>query len=179
MSNIKTLNILTIIFLGLSQFLTGCDKEGTVKIAGKDVELYFIESYETTDIQYQIDKNSVTTNTNPLLYYSDFLSYDSNNYVFVISEESKNRIKNLEHSVHGIPFVFKVGNEIIYTGYFWPSYSSQSCDWIVIDPFSIDTDNQMKVELGYPGSFLGIEIPDDRNASQILDVFRRDNKLIQ
>lgn len=64
-------------------------------------------------------------------------------------------------------------------GYFWPGYSSQSCEWVIIDPFSIDTDNEMKVELGYPGSVLGIEIPDERNANQILDVFRRDDKLIQ
>ena len=171
----KTLNSLTIIFLGLSLFLTGCDKEETDEIKGKDVELYLIESHETTDIQYQIDENSVITRTSPLLYYSDFLSYDSNNYVFVISDESKNRIKNLEHSVNGIPFAMKVDNEIIYTGYFLPSYSSLRFDWIIIDPILIDYYNGMKVELG----FIGSEIPDKRNDSKILDVFNRDNKLIE
>lgn len=118
MTDMKTIYFLTIIFLGLTLFLTGCEKEETDKAKGKDVELYLIESYETTDIQYQIDENSVITKTNPLLYYSDFLFYDSNNYVFVISEESKNRIKNLEYPVHGIPFALKVDNEIIYTGLF-------------------------------------------------------------
>lgn len=175
----KTFNFLTIFFVGLSLFLTSCEKDETDKTIGENVELYLIESYETTDIQFQINENRVVTKKSPLLYYSDFLSYDSNSYEFVISEESKNRIKNLEHSLHGIPFALKVDNEIIYTGYFWPSYSSQSCDWVVIDPFGINTDNEMKVELGYPGPVLGVEIPDERNASQILDVFRRDNKLIE
>ena len=175
----KTFNFLTFFFIGISLFLTSCEKDETDKATGENVELYLIESYETTDIQYQIDENSVITKTNPIIYYSDFLSYDSNSYEFVISEESKNRIKNLEHSVYGIPFALKVDNEIIYTGYFWPGYSSQSCDWIVIDPFSINIDNEMKVELGYPGPVLGIEIPDDRNASKFLGVFRRDNKLIE
>ena len=177
--DMKTFSFLTIIFLGISLFLSSCDNDDLDKIKGKDVELYLIESYETADIPYQIVENSVRTKTNPLLYYSDFLSYDSNNYMFVISEESKNKIENLEHSVHGVPFAFKVDNVLIYTGYFWPSYSSQSCDWITIDPFSIGSSNEMRVALGYPGLVVGIEIPDNRNASQILDVFRRDNKLIE
>ncbi len=171
----KTFNFLTIIFFGINLILSGCDKEETNNIKGIDVELYLIESYETTDILYQINENSVITETRPLLYYSDFLSYDSNNYIFVISEESKNRIENLEHSVHGIPFALKVDNEIIYTGYFLPSYSSLIFDWIIVDPIAIDYYNGIKVKLG----FLGSEIPDRRNDNKILNVFRRDNKLIE
>jgi len=73
----------------------------------------------------------------------------------------------------------KVDNEIVYTGYFWPSLSSISCNWIVIDPVSTEINNEMKVELGYPSPAYGTDIPDKRNSNQIIDVFRRDNKLVE
>ena len=175
----KTFYFLTIILVGISFILSGCDKDETDNIKGKDVELYLIESYETIDNSFQIDENSVITKTSPLMYYSDFISYDSNNYIFVISNESKNKIQNLEHSVHGLAFAVKVDTKLIYTGYFWPSYSSQSCNWVIIDPFSISSSNEIEVRLGYPGLVVGEEIPDRRNDNQILDVLRRDNKLME
>jgi len=114
----------------------------------------------------------------PLVYYSDFISYNSKTYIFVISNDSKDRIQNLEHSVHGIPFALKVDNNLVYTGYFWPSYSSAMCKWIVIDPMRLLISNELKVYLGYPWSQSVVGIPDKRNDNQILDIFRSDNKLI-
>jgi hypothetical protein len=40
-------------------------------------------------------------------------------------------------------------------------------------------DNELWVELGYPGPIDGVEIPDERNHPLILDIFRRDGKLIE
>ncbi len=170
---------LHIIFLiGIINFIViACDDDEIVK--GKNVELYLIESYETIDNTFQIDESTVITKKNPIVYYSDFISYDSNDYIFEISSESKDKIENLEHSVHGLAFALKVDNKLIYTGYFWPSYSSQSCNWVVIDPFRLSSSNELKIMLGYPGLLIGEEIPDKRNDNQILDVFRRDSKLIE
>ncbi len=171
----KTLNLITVILFALSLIIIGCEEDETENIKGNDVELYLIESYETTGTIHQIDENSVITNADPLLYYSDFTSYDTNNYLFELSEDGKNRIKNLEHSAAGIPFALKVDNEIIYTGYFLPGYTSLVIDWIVVDPIFVDQYNGIKVELGFSGS----EISDRRNDNKILDIFRQDNKLIE
>ena len=169
-----------IVLIGIINFvLIACDNDEIDNIIGSDVELYLIESYETIDNTFQIDENTVITKESPLVYYSDFISYNSNNYIFEISNESKDRIDNLEHSVHGLAFALKVDNKLIYTGYFWPSYSSQSCNWVVIDPFRLSLSNELKVVLGYPGLVIGEEIQDKRNDNQILDVFRRDSKLIE
>ena len=81
--------------------------------------------------------------------------------------------------MQGIAFAVTVNDEIIYTGYFWPSFSSQSCGWVVIDPLSIGFGNSMRVNLGYPSQEFATGVTDNRNASQILDVFRRDHKLIE
>ena len=175
----KTYYFLTIIFVGISLILPGCDKEESDRIIGQEVELYLIESYETIDNSCQINENSVITKSTPLIYYTDFLSYDSNNCIFEILTESKNKIQNLEYSVQGLAFAIKVDNVLIYTGYFWPSFSSLSCNWVTIDPLFISSSNELEVKLGYPDVIVGEEFPDRRNDIRILDIFRRDNKLIE
>jgi hypothetical protein len=143
------------------------------------VELYLLEAFEMTDQHYfQIDESSVTTKNSPLLEYEELIIYNAGNYTFKISETAKTKIRDLKHPVHGLAFAVKVDNESIYTGYFWPSYSSMSCDWVVIDPY-IGDDNEMQVRLGYPGPTQGIIIPDNRNDPRLLEVFRKDGKLLE
>lgn len=162
-----------------SMVFTACDKSDSDNVSGV-VELYLLESYETIESSCQIEKSSVVTKENPLIKYSDFESYNTDEYVFKISSGAKDDIKNLEHSVHGLPFAVTANEELIYTGYFWPGYSSAICDWFVIDPLFIDlSGNQMRVELGYPGLMEDWEISDERNNKLILDIFKRDGKLIE
>ena len=144
-----------------------------------DVAFYLLESYETTDQTCAILNTSVVLKEHPLIGYSDMESYNSNTHVFKISEDAKDTMEELEYSVFGLPFALLADDQLIYTGYFWPSYSSASCQWIVIDPLMFHGDNELKVELGYPGLIDdGTEIPDERNNPLILDIFRRDGKLI-
>ncbi|MEN8202548.1 MAG: hypothetical protein ABFS28_08140 [Bacteroidota bacterium] len=144
-----------------------------------EVELYLLESYENLDQSCAIDEASVEIRKHPLIRYSDFISYNSEKHIFTISDEAAEAVKDLEHSVHGLPFAVIANEELVYTGYFWPSFSSAMCQWIVIDPPMIFGDNELRVELGYPGQIEGVEIPDERNNEVILDIFRRDNKLIE
>lgn len=155
---------------------TSCEKN-TSDVTG-EVELYLLESYETNGF-CEIVKSSVETTKKPLIKYSGFKSYNSKDHVFKITDNAKESIEGLEHSVHGLPFAIVADDQLIYTGYFWPSYSSASCDWIVIDPLMIRGDNKLRVKLGYPGPFEDSGIPDERNNSLILDIFRRDGKLIE
>lgn len=156
---------------------TGCEKnENNPGSTGK-VELYMIETYSKVEFSSQIDENSVVTEKSPLIYYQDFLSYDSTEYTFELSDRAIKSIQNLDHSVHGLAFAIKANNTLIYTGYFLPGYSSASCDWIVIDPIMITIRNKMQVKLGYPGLVQGQIIEDKRNDKRIVRIFKQDNKL--
>lgn len=152
----------------------GCNKDETTVANG--VEIYLIDSFDKIGDGYQIDEKSVVTKDSPLIGYSEILSYDSTKHVFQLSENGISAIENLEHSVFGVAFAVKANSNLIYTGYFWPGFSSASCNWVVIDPLFFK-DNQIKVSIGYPGLIEGIVVPDKRNDQRIIDVLKQDNKL--
>lgn len=163
---------------GLFVFVAfGCEKNDDNIDSNGKVELYMIDSYSKIDNSTQIDENTVITENSPLIYYSDFLSYDSTECIFELSDRAIEAIKDLEHSVHGLAFAIKANDTLIYTGYFWPSYSSASCDWTVIDPFMTSIGNKIQVKLGYPGLVQGQIIQDNRNDGRIIRIFKQDNKL--
>jgi len=156
-----------------------CDKNEDTKPVTGDVELYLLESYETLGNTCQIDETTVSTKQSPLISYSDFISYKPADYEFTISEKARAKINDLEHSVLGIAFAIKANNTLVYTGYFWPCYSSATCNWVVADPCSLIDCNTLRINLRYPKSNSSVLITDNRNDKQILDIFRRDGKLIE
>jgi hypothetical protein len=166
-------------FVALTFVFIACGKNENTNPGSGHVELYLLDSFKTIGYTNQIDEKSIVVKSSPLVAYSDFLSYDPATYTFKISDTAKEAIKSLEHSVHGRAFAIKAANSLIYTGYFWPSYSSASCDWVVIDPIGLSLDNKLMVELGYPGLMEGQVIPDRRNDQRILDIFASDDKLIK
>ena len=154
-----------------------CEKnESSVNSNGK-VELYLIHNYSRIDHSSQINENTVVTEKAPLINYSDIISYDSTKCIFELTDRAIEAIKDLEHSVHGLAFAIKANDALIYTGYFWPSYSSASCDWVVIDPFMTSIGNKIQVRLGYPGLVQGQTIQDKRNDGRIIQILKQDNKL--
>lgn len=159
--------------------ITGCHK--SEKEVTGDVELYLLDSWENIGQSCEIDASSVGIDSVPLIRYADFVSYNSIANVFRITDNAREAVEALEFPVNGRAFGFYADDELIYTGYFWPAYSSLSCQWIVIDPFILDwgLDNELHVELGYPGLTEGVDIPDERNNEKILAIFRRDGKLIE
>jgi len=169
------------IFFTLILFISffSCDKNNDFVNSKGDVELFLIKEFEKSSPMFQIDQSTVVTEPIPLLHYEDFLSYDNSSFKFEISENGQLKVKNLNHSVHGIAFALKANNELIYTGYFWPSYSSMSCDWYIIDPISIEYNGTCSVMPGYAWTLDFTAIPDMRNEPRILDIFRRDHKLIE
>ena len=168
----------TYAIIGIFSILTfGCEKD-EINSNGK-VELYLLDSYSKIENSFQIDETTIKTQASPLISYTDFISYDSVNYTFGLSDNAKNTIDNMEHSVYGVAFAVKANGILIYSGYFWPSYSSASCDWIVIDPLMTSIGNKITVSLGYPGLVQGQVIPDNRNDSRIIEIFENDNKLIE
>ncbi|MCG8309515.1 MAG: hypothetical protein MI975_19120 [Cytophagales bacterium] len=156
-----------------------CNKSDDPGNIEGEVKLYLIEEFEKSGGMFQIDEGTVVTKSTPLLNYGDLLSYNASTFTFEISEAGISKVKNLKHSVHGIAFAFKANQELIYTGYFWPSYSSMSCDWVTIDPTSIEHNGEGVVSLGYPGPHPGSRIPDKRNDARVIGIFKQDHKLIE
>lgn len=141
------------------------------------VDIYLIESYETQENSAAIVKNSVVLGESPIVSYNEIVSYNKNEHLFSLTGAATERITNLEHSVSGVPFAVTASSEIIYTAYFWPAYSSATCNWVVADPIMMDYQGGLKVELGYPGLLDGMEIPDYRNDETLIGIFERDGKL--
>jgi predicted small secreted protein len=171
--------LLIALFVLIQWCFTACDKKENTNPGNGEVELFLLDSYKTVGSTNQIDEKTVVTQASPLVAYSDIQSYDSRTCTFKLSDRAKEDIKNLEHSVHGIAFAVKANNVLVYTGYFWPSYSSASCDWVVADPGMLLLGNEISVRLGYPGLHEGQIIPDKRNDQRILDIFASDGKLIE
>lgn len=162
--------------LGLLVILTvSCQTDDEDKNLGQ-VELYLIDDYSRIGQSFQIDELSVVTKEVAFIGYEELLSYDPEAHLFQLSGIAKERIENLE-DIHGVPFAIKADGKLIYTGYFWQSYSSGICDWVAIDPLLMRIGNELKVQLGYPGLVQGQVIPDRRNDKRIIEIFQRDNKL--
>ena len=150
-----------------------------MSITKGDVAVFLLEEFEISTGMFRIDDKSVVTNSIPLVDYEEFLSYNPSTYTFEISESGIAKVESLNHSVHGIAFGVVANDELVYTGYFWPAYSSMSCDWITIDPLAIEFSGKGQVTLGYPGVPPGVSIPDKRNDRRILEIFKRDGKLTE
>jgi hypothetical protein len=175
----KNLLAIGIITAFLSISVLSCSKENDKNPVDGVVDIYLLKTFERISSSYAIIDSTVITEDKPFIKYSDLLSYDPKDHVFSISLEIHDSIENIHFPTIGTAFAVKVSNKIIYTGYFWPSYSSAGCNWVVIDPIMIDYYGGLKVELGYPGRIEGQQIPDNRNDKKIIDIFKRDGKLIK
>ncbi|PLX20735.1 MAG: hypothetical protein C0597_04010 [Marinilabiliales bacterium] len=172
----KIVSILAVAALLLA--LSSCEENNDPKIIEGEVEIFLLKSFETMDNTVQINENSIVTEDTPLVNYGDIISYDKNNYAFLLTESAKQNILDRDDSMIQSAFAVTANGVLVYTGYFWPSYLSSICNWIVMDPLFIDSGNRLYVKLGYPDHIVGESIPDKRNDNMILDIFKRDDKLI-
>jgi hypothetical protein len=164
------------ILLLLATTAFSCKKDTGLNPNGK-VELYLLESFSTTGNSCQIDESTAVIQEEPFIAYADFLSYDSNEYIFEISVDARETINSTQYPVNGTAFAVMANDTLVYTGYFWPAYSSASCEWVVIDPLLAGIGNKIAVRLGYPGALPGQSIPDKRNDERIIRIFKQDKKL--
>jgi hypothetical protein len=152
--------------------VSSCKKEELNPETGSNVEFYLLDNYLTDQFDVKINEETATIRDSALILYDEILSYNPQTYEFVVQAGVTERLK--EYSA----FAVTVDREVIYTGYFWTSISSRSVEWVVID-LIFSGKNTLRVQLGYPGLLEGFTIPDKRNDSRILDVLKRDNKLVQ
>jgi len=172
---------LIFILLAIFSFtaILSCEETNDSSYENGVVELFLLESYENNGLYGKINESTVVLESEPIIHYSDIISYNKTRYAFEITEKSRQTILELDVPIDGSAFAVTVNKDVIYTGYFWPSYSSAICNWTVIDPFLVDTDNKLYVKLGYPDQLVDEPIPDRRNDQRILEVFSQDHKLVQ
>jgi len=153
--------------------LSGCEKDDST---GRGLEFYFLNNYETIENSNEIISGTGIISNKPIIEYNDILFYDSSKYAFTISGSKSDELNKMNWSVSGVAFSLTIDKEIIYSGYFWPGYSSAGCDWIVIDPLNIR--QELFVKLRYPWVVETLKNRDPRNDDKIIELLARDNKLI-
>jgi hypothetical protein len=158
--------------------LISCSRDTYFKNPGTDVEIYLVKSFETEDGTDQIITSSVVIEDEPLVTYDQILEYNVMEYTFKVSQDAIESI-NEEGGLrcHFKTFAITVDREVIYAGYFWPSYSSSIKMWFVIDPLFLSSEQKLRVQKAYPSNSFAGNYPDLRNDPRIIAVFSRDNKL--
>jgi len=168
------------IILILLSLPIGCEKFQYNSPNGDSLEFYRLSEYQTKKNSLKIIESSVKISSSRIIGYDDIISYNSKTFTFTVTDQLAEYLNdNKTDPIHGTPFAVTIDRQLIYTGYFWAGYSSQSCDWVTIDPLNYSGNNRLTVQLGYPGLFGGDTIPDKRNDKRILDLLRKDYKLIK
>jgi hypothetical protein len=168
-----------LLYILLTMLLSVSCRNNTPEITsptGDTVDIYLLDSYQKKDY-LKIDESTIVLKSTPLVAYADIVSYDSTNHVLKVTDIGKNAITSLQQSGIRMAFAVKARGSVIYTGYFWSSIMSSSCDWTVMNILELPTKNQMNVSLEYPDPFANVA--DRRNDKRIIDVFKGDNKLIR
>jgi hypothetical protein len=158
-------------------FTFACDDQ---EDPGISVNFYALADYQTQSQSMKIMDNTVELSDSIIIPYADIIFYHSKTYTFFITDYLSEILSDWEnHPLARKPFSVAVGGKLIYTGYFWYGFMSSGCDWVVIDPIDYSGEHKLTVRLGYPGIKAGDTIPDNRNDPRILEILRKDGKLVE
>lgn len=161
---------------GLVFASVACRKADKVFGGRQGITLVLLDDYKTVDNTMAIAPTSIVLERSTLIAYDDILAYDPESRTFDLSDAAVKAITDLPHSGHSMPFAVLANGEVIYTAYFWASYSSRTCDWLTANPLLISSQHELRIFVGYPAPGRAV-IPDDRNDAKILAILRRDQKL--
>jgi hypothetical protein len=162
----KLVVILTVLIITLS----GCEKD-----SGIGLEIYILQDYQTETPSHEIISGSEKLSKDPLIYYSEIISYNSTDHFFVIDPVKADQLRKKSWPTSGTPFALTIDKQIIYSGHLIPGYSSSGSDWYSIDPLSLG--GKLRVTLGYPGDQPNFRDTDRRNDPRIINLLDKDHKL--
>ena len=132
---------------------------------------------EPLNISYQAYVNVNNTDViSDIIHYSEIIGYDSSNYTFLIDDNAAKKIKKYYFPSGGLPFTLNVYGETVYTGKFFPAYSQVTPYGIIIDPYT--TGNKLTVKIEYGFFRTDNQLIDNRNDKRIIEVLKKDQKLI-
>lgn len=168
-----------VILLFISLFLlSGCQLIDFNPSNNGKVDIYLLSSWhKAPDSERIMEEKPIELYNEPLVSYDEIIWYDQEDFSFKLMESARQKIIDLENSGHRLAFAVTANDSIVYTAYFWASFSSSICDWVVIDPLVLHSSESMKVRLGYPGFLPEFNIPDKRNDPAIIQIFKDSKKL--
>lgn len=136
--------------------------------------VYPIENFTTEPMSDVIQ--TFTLSEYAIIKDKDILSYNSKDFSFKINHNASKELLLTTGLYKPYPFAVVLDKEVIYTGYFWPSTLSKSCDWLVSDPILVKTENIFKINLGYPESVVH-DIKDLRSNNRLSSYMRESGRL--
>lgn len=139
-------------FLILSISIIGLFK---IQSNNNGIEIYLVKkSYpdftqkNKPECYYCLDINNEDLFEKPLLTEKDFKKFDWANQQIQLTDDAKQKIKELKIPLQGLPVAMVLNGEIIYGFWFWNEISSFGCDRVYTYP-TLD----FKVKCGLPKSF--------------------------
>lgn len=169
---IAALSILALIVMA------GCLPSRNPPAAGEGFAIYFpakdARASQVTDV------SSLLPAAEPLVSVKDMVSYAESTHEIVLTQQAYARLET-ELDVGKVPtggrvFIVCVDRKPVYWGAFWPLYSSQSFDGIIISTPLMPDRNAIQITTGYPatGFYSG---KDPRSDPAILQSLRQSGKL--
>ena len=109
----------------------------------------------------------------------DIVAYSWETHELHLTASANRRLAQLQSVIIekcGLPFVVCVGNEPIYGGALWTSYSSAIFEGIVIDVYPAEHNEPVRIQLGYPPGMFE-DMKDPRASPVIFEALERAGKL--
>jgi hypothetical protein len=158
--------------LTMAALCLSCQKEDTKP--GDAVEIYLLKSYRIVSGKCQIDASTAVLHDAAIIKNEELLEYSQTNYEFTLTGAAIQRVKTFPDS---FPFAVTVDKQVIYYGFFKPSYSSSSCDNSITMDVDRATGTKISLKLGYPGPLPGTGIDDRRNDPILIATLKNQGKL--
>ncbi|MBN1813999.1 MAG: hypothetical protein JXA14_19335 [Anaerolineae bacterium] len=159
--------------------LSGCMSATSKPDTVGAFSIYLVKPGVSAQQMMETDLSQLELEAAPILSIDDIVTYTWETHEIELTNSARERLARLEVPVTtGVPFVVCVGDERIYGGAFWVSWSSMSFEGIVIDTLFAQMDNQpIRIQLGYPESPELFEGTDLRSDPRILQSLRSAGKL--
>ncbi len=155
--------------------LVSCTTAPSTPVFEEGFAIYLLA--ENISPQQPVDLGLLELAQPAILTTKDIVSYTQATHEIELTQKGYLTISALPLPVTGISFAACVNGQPIYTGAFWPGYSSLSFAGIVIDPILASKEHPfIHIQLGYPGSDF-FEALDPRSDPRILQALHRAGKL--
>ncbi len=141
---------------------------------GEPVEIYLLASYQTLTAKCQVDPSASTLEDEAVIRNQDILEYSKTEYTFKLTDQAIQKVKTFADRT---PFAVTVDKQVIYYGFFKPSFSSSSCDHSITMDIDWASGDKIVLRLGYPGQLQGVTIEDQRNNPKLITTLANQGKL--
>ena len=156
--------------------LTSCClscKKDKIK-AGGTVEIYLLKTIQIVPGKCQIEASASILQDTATIKNHDILGYSQTNYEFKLTDTAIQKVRSLRDFT---PFAVTVDKQVIYYGFFKPSFSSSTCHNSITMDVDWTTGNNISLRLGYPGPLQGGTIDDQRNNPKLIATLKNQGKL--